>query len=174
MSNENIYSAPQSNVVGVVDKTDEVEAFPRFSAWAVFFLGIPTMGLYNAYWLYSRSKIMNRLSNHSLSTTIPMIYLGIATASFVMSILNSVVFKGSSTIAMVSGVVSLVNFVLYLITAFSLRRELEKVLESSGSSAPSLGGIMVFFFSSIYMQYKINQCIDDRNNSTERETIFSN
>ncbi|RYY73528.1 MAG: DUF4234 domain-containing protein [Gammaproteobacteria bacterium] len=171
MSNENIYSAPQSDVTGVVDKTNEIDTFPRKSAWLVFFLGIPTLGIYSYYWLYTRTKLANSLNTHTVSITIPTMLLILSLVSLAISGLGTV-YKDNIVLSVISAVISIAVFVLYIMSAFSLRTVLRNILESSGSSKPDLNGIMVFFFSSIYMQYKINQCIDERNNNPSRETIF--
>ncbi len=173
MNNENVYSAPQSDVTAVVDQTNEIEIFPRMSAWKVFFLAIPTVGFYSAYWLYSRSKLMNTLPNRSMSMTPVIIMLVLAGLSVPFSILSNV-YKEVAIIGIISGVLSLVHLVFYLMTAFPLRRQLRSTLESSGASDSNLNGVMILFFSAIYMQFKINKCIDERNNVdvADREKIF--
>lgn len=171
MSTENIYSAPQSDVAGVVDTTNEIDAFPRKSAWLVFFLGIPTLGIYSYYWLYTRTQRMNSLPNRKLSIMIPSMLLILTFVSFVVSALGAI-YKGNTVLALVSPLISIIILVLYIISTFSLRGELRNVLESSGASKPDLNGVLTFLFSSIYMQYKINQCIDERNNNPNREKIF--
>ncbi len=171
MSTENIYSTPQSDVTVAADKTNEIDTFPRKSAWLVFFLGIPSLGIYTYYWLYTRTKLTDSLRTHTISTTIPTILLILSIASLAISVLGAV-YKGNTALAVISPIISIAVFVLYIMSAFSLRTVLRNNLESAGSSKPELNGFLVFFFSAIYMQYKINQCIDERNNNPNRETIF--
>jgi hypothetical protein len=163
MTNENIYSAPQSDVAAVVDQTNEIEIFPRMSAWKVFFLAIPTIGFYPYYWLYSRSKLMNSLPDHSVSMTPATIMLALAALSVPFSILSNV-YKDVTMINTISVVLSLINVGFYIVTAFALRRELQHIIQSSGVSVSQIGPLKTFFFNSIYLQYKINECVDARNN----------
>ncbi|HWV15758.1 MAG TPA: DUF4234 domain-containing protein [Cellvibrio sp.] len=161
MTTENIYSAPQSDVTAVLDTSNEIEIFPRISAWMVFFLMIPTLGLYYYYWLYSRTKLVNSLPNRSLSTTIPTIMFSLAILSLPISILQNVN-KELVILAVVSGIISLVNLVFILITLFSFRGALQHILQSSGASDSNLSGIKTFFFGAIFLQYRINKAIDEK------------
>lgn len=163
MTDENIYSAPQSDVTPEVDRTNQIEIFPRMSAWVVFLLAIPTIGFYPYYWLYSRSQLMNTLPNRTLPMTPPLIMLILAALSLLISMLSSV-YKDSTIFSIISAFINVMNVIFYILTTFGLRRELQNIIRVSGVSVSQIGPIKSFFFSAIYLQYKINECIDARNN----------
>ena len=152
---ENPYQVPESNLV---QKTDPslVTNFPRQSAWAVFGLALITLGIYPYFWLYSRAKIVNEIHEKPIS-------LQLVGSLIVLALLNYTTnFWGETMPAAIAVlVVTVVSLVIYIMVVFKFRNRLQDILTRSSGTQYKVGGIMAFFFYSIYFQYKINECSDE-------------
>jgi len=149
----NVYSAPKSDLN--VDDSTGLNHFIRFSAWGVFGLSIITLGIYWIYWLYNRSNIINSIHSNKIAS---WLIVGFVTAYIVnsMSSIAEAFIPENIIIIMATLLSSLAYFVLYIMLVFGMRSRLSTILGTS------LNGVLVFFFSAIYFQYKINEAIDSR------------
>ncbi|AWB68378.1 hypothetical protein C2869_19080 [Saccharobesus litoralis] len=152
---ENAFEAPKADLQSGSGAQDILE-FKRFSAWGVFFLSIITLGIYYLYWLYSRGIQMNEFAQEA------KVKMNALYAYIVLSVLANIlgIFDENTELAIASGVLSLIGFVFYIIAVFSMRAALQEVINKSASEPVKLGGVLTFFFSAIYFQYKTNQAID--------------
>ncbi|QDP02315.1 DUF4234 domain-containing protein [Thalassotalea sp. PS06] len=157
---ENVFEAPQADL-GVHSGNKPILEFKRFSAWGVFLLGIVTLGLYYIYWVYNRSQKTNALSQNKKASLIS-IYIVIACLIGLISL--PFVFVDQQTIANAEGIINLVYFIAWIVAIFSLRSAIAEIINMSGEDAEPvyLNGILTFFFSAIYIQYKINEAIDNQ------------
>lgn len=154
----NPYQAPDSRLT--VDGDDSrILQFKRFSAWGVFGLSIITLGIYPIYWLYSRTMTANTLHEDK----IPQILLYGMLIGLVINLASN--FAGDNELLIMGGAIfSLLYMVCYLMVLFKLRNRLRDFMNGAGGNQYVLNGILTFFFSSIYLQYKINECLDQRSN----------
>lgn len=155
---ENAFEAPKANLTEVSSDKPILE-MKRFSAWGVFFLSIVTFGIYYIYWLISRGNQINKISKGS---QVKMNMLYIYLAFYIGSIILSAVAGEDTTLDLASSLLSLIGAVFYIIGAFSFRRVIEEVASVGSNEPVKLGGILTFFFSSLYFQYKINEAIDNQ------------
>lgn len=153
-----IYQTPEADL-GNQSATDGFKNFKRFTAWGVFGLTIITLGIYPVYWLYTRAQVINGF--HSQKISVPLLQ------AFVASVIGSIVLEATTgilsendAILIVSGLVSLAQLVLYLVVLFSVRNRLVEVL------GRDIGPVLTFFAASIYLQYKINETIDEASEPT--------
>lgn len=154
---ENAFEAPQANLHDT-SLEKPILQLERFSAWGVFGLSIITFGIYFVYWLYTRTPKANELSQENkLSMNILYAYLALYVASFVTSFTAT---DDNTTLVMINFVLSMVNFILYILVVFGLRKVLSEVINKGSTEEIKLGGVLTFFFSVIYFQYKINEAID--------------
>lgn len=149
----NIYKAPESELQVSQEVDGGVENFKRFTAWGVFGLSIITFGIYPLYWLYTRSNILNTFHHNKVSQNILLAFVITIILSYSIGIFSSV-YEENAPLAIADGVLSLVYIVFYLIVLFSLHNRLKEV------TGDNFNPVLTFFFSSIYMQYKINVAID--------------
>ncbi|WP_018014577.1 DUF4234 domain-containing protein [Teredinibacter turnerae] len=150
----NPYSAPQSEVnAPSAGKLSAI--FPRFTAWAVFGLGVITLGIYSFYWLFSRTRQINPVIENPISPLFMGATLGLYFIGFASNIP-----LGNPTVTMVLSLLSLAGSIMFVIWAFRLRSRIHQVANISVSDPSRIGPILTFFFSVIYLQYKINQYID--------------
>ena len=148
--------APLSNDSG--DRGDNsIMKFKRFSAWWVFLLSIITFGIYPLYWMVSRTTTINTLHEQKIPTGLIVAMV----AATVLSILSGLLDEENTTLLIISAVVNIAYMVLYLIVLYTMRNRLRDIMNRSSHSTYAIGPILTFFFSVIYFQYKINQCIDE-------------
>jgi hypothetical protein len=151
-SEENIFAAPEAELTNKTMQNKPVLQFQRISAWFVFFIGLITLGIYNVYWLYSRTLIANNLTKEN-KVNINLLYSYVSL--FSIGIVASIADIGS-----LSFIVQIINLVVYIFLVFSIRRALIEIINAGSETHTHLNGILTFLFSSIYFQYKINEAID--------------
>ncbi len=149
---ENIYQSPSSDLD--VSEGGDIANFKRFSAWGVFGLSVITLGIYPAYWLYSRSKVLNSFHENGISFVLLNAFLLFVFLSFSIGILSGVI-PENTILAAVNGIISIPYFVIYLVILFKFRGRIKDI------SGGQVGPVLTFFGSAIYLQYKINAFIDN-------------
>ncbi len=156
---DNAFEAPKADLSDTNNDKPILE-IERFSTWYVLLLSIITLGIYNLYWLYSRSAKINTLAQDK-KTNVTALYAYICL--FVLYNLMSF-FNDPNATSMIAGLLTfafaIANLVAYVMTVFSMRWSVAEVINKGGEEHVHLGGIMTFFFSSLYFQYKINEAID--------------
>ncbi len=157
---QNAFEAPKADLSTPATSNPILE-MKRFSAWGVFGLTIITFGLYYLYWLYTRMNKINSLS------TVAKANLTALYAYIVISVVNNAgsFFIDETQLVLASlGLIALalVGFVALLISIYSTRRALSEVINKGSQEEVKLGGVLTFFFSVIYFQYKINEAIDNQ------------
>lgn len=155
-----VYQTPESDLSENLN-LGAMGNFNRFTAWGVFGLAFITLGIYPAYWLYSRSKIMNKFHDNKISSGLINFFVAMIFVSFPMSFMAEF-YSDNLTLVGLNGVVSIVYMVAYLIVLYSLRNRLMEV------TGLKVGPVLTFFGNAIYLQYKINEAIDSTNGNTEK------
>ena len=152
---ENPYIAPSAKLNNSADKSNR-HKFKRFTAWGVFALTIITLGVYPIYWLYSRATVVNTIHEKPISS-------GLLVSLVVVTILSLVSNSfGESDVALISaGVIAVAYMVIYFMVLFKVRNRLVDIINDSSDTVYKLGPVMTFFFFTIYLQYKINEYIDE-------------
>ncbi len=138
----------------------DIRMFPRFSAWGVFGLAMVTFGIYYTYWLYSRTKILNRLTP---ADPIPS-GLGIAAILLMACTIAFEIARGAygddGFIRVVASVASLTSSAANLIWVFMFRNRLNQHSQAQPRRGYWVYGLPTFFLQPLYLQYKINEQID--------------
>ncbi len=154
------FTAPEANLANVSEEKPVLE-LERFSAWGVLGLSIITMGIYYLYWLYSRGNKVNSL------TTTAKVKIGMLVVYIVWTLISNViqyVFPPEDPTFLIGfGIVTIAMIIPYVLAVFSFRKALEEIINAGTSETVALGGVLTFFFSAIYFQYKINEAIDNQN-----------
>jgi len=158
----NAYAAPEATLESSFRAGDEISAFPRFSTCWVLLLSIVTLSIYMFYWLYSRTRILNRLMPDSpISVWLYGPTIALVIANFVIGFLDG--FYGSVVmLSLLSSLCGMLSTILLIVWVFSFRNRLNRLAGSGKSSACYAGPILTFFLGIWYMSYKINQLIDHR------------
>jgi len=170
----NVYSPPESEVT--VSAYGNINLFNRFSAWYTIILILLTLGLYLPYWLHTRTKILNQIVHHQIST----IFTGAAILLYIVfwvMLMAESAFVEFSIFADVMQyftylpILDMISNVVILVWVFKFRNRLQKTFSSSDFG---IGIIPTFFFQIIYLQYKINQLIDDRQHNKPSKRTLDN
>lgn len=151
----NLYKAPEANLVSNVEGEHPILKFKRFSTWGVFGLSVITMGYYNYYWLLSRTKTANLVSEKQ--TSLVPTYLAIA-----FGVVSLILTYGgfSAELAMVGLGLSFVSGILMLYSVFALRNRLVELTNKGAANPEKMGGIKTFFLNVFFLNYRINKNID--------------
>ena len=147
----NPYKAPESDVLNR-NLECKVSNFKRFSAWGVFGLGFITLGIYYVYWIYTRTQVINEFHTRKIATGPAIGLVIVVIISFLFGIYSGAT---EQTNALFEGVINIAYFVLYLVAVFAIRGCLIEIADRK------ISGVLTFFFSAIYLQYKINEAIDE-------------
>lgn len=152
-SESSIYKAPEASLETGTDSSG-VHNFERFSAWGVFGLSLITLGIYPAYWLYTRSKRVNSFHHNKISMGLLNTFIAAVIVSFIIGFLIEAVDLGDAFL-MLSGLLQILYFILYLVVLFTFRSRLKEI------TGAKVNPVLTFFAAAIYLQYKINKCIDN-------------
>jgi len=142
------------------DTQYDIEIFPRLSAWAVLGLIIITLGFYMIYWMVSRASILNTRSEYTISKIFTFIAIILAIFSF-LGLFVDLFYPESYGLIVLRTIVLLVAFIWNMIFIFKIRHRINVMTGSLGGETTHMKGIFTFFFTAIYMQYKLNQMIDE-------------
>ena len=149
------YRTPDAPLNRAHDNRD-ILRFKRFTAWGVLGLSIITLGIYPVYWMVTRAQVINLFHEDRISPV--LLYLLVIATVFSMATF----FLGASeTEVIISGVITLVYFTFYLIVLFKIRNRLQEIVNHTSDQRYKINIVLTFFFYTIYLQYKINECIDD-------------
>lgn len=165
---ENPYAAPQADLEVQRDSGD-LSVFPRFSTWWVLLLSIVTLGIYFFWWIYDRTRKLNTIAENKVPMGLVISYIIISlSAAFLPPVLISSMLNnpqanvnGILFVSMLGNLLSLASLVLLEVWAFKFRNRLNTLTDSQGQDTWAGGG-MTFFFTGIYLSYKINQHLDRR------------
>lgn len=152
-----VYKAPEADLV-VDDSNGDITNFKRFSAWGVFGLSIITIGIYGVYWLYTRTKVLNEFSEKKISPFL----INSNIVLYCINMLSGLIPESQVELIIAGGILSLVYVVFNLVWVFTMRARLHDVASARDRHYFSIGPILTFFFQHIYLQYKINQYIDNQ------------
>lgn len=158
MDTNNLENSPYATPTADLDlKGSEnlIAHFKRISAWAVFGLSIITLGIYPAYWLYDRSKVLNSIIENKISDILLNIFIGLVILSIAVGFWSG--FSPEIAIlATANSIISVLYMIAYIVVLFSFRNRLAELTNGN------INGIITFFASALYLQYKINQAIDNQ------------
>jgi len=151
---QNAFEAPKADLSTPATENPILE-MKRFTAWGVFGLTIVTFGIYFIYWMFTRVNNVNRISKVAKASILAVyIYIG-------ASIISNVFMYGFMLMN-VSLILSLISIIAFYVAIYSLRRALIEVINKGTNEPVKIGPIKTFFFNIIYIQYKINEAIDNQ------------
>ena len=159
----NPYVPPESDLSGNADEGKAaLNEFERFSAWGVFFLSVITLGIYQIYWIFTRTRTLNEISERKISATFVNTTVSLYVVHIVMSAVDTYLGSSNEALTIASGLSSVLVAVLAIVWVFGFRNRLHEVMGVAKGDALWFGPVLTFFFQEIYLQYKINQVIDEQ------------
>ena len=131
----------------------ELVPLPPNWHWAIILiLGIITRQLFNLVWALIQANWARKLSGDNK----PMVLVAMYPAGMVAGVLMMVLFRGDS-LAALGGLFILGGAIVYIVGMFSIRGAMEDYYNSTENIGLRMSGVMTFFFSTVYIQYHINQ-----------------
>jgi GYF domain 2 len=131
----------------------ELVPLPPNWHWAIILvLGVITRQLFNLVWALIQANWARRLINDNK----PMVLVAMYPAGMVAGIMMTILFRGQ-TLADLGGLFILAGAIVYIVGVFSIRAAMEEYYNSTENIGLQMSGVMTFFFSTVYIQYHINQ-----------------
>jgi hypothetical protein len=161
MSAYNPYTPPKAPLETVAEGAARIEEMPRFSAWWVLLLEIVTFGLYVPYWLFTRSRRLNKVWPGAIDGFLVWTALAVIGASYLGS-LGEILEPDNRGMHVLSKALGFGQFVAVLIWVYTLRNRLNRIIGAQEEDERWIGPVATFFFQILYLQYKVNQAIDAR------------
>jgi len=153
-------ASPNSSSDNNASPSGPMQRLPRVPTLTIVAYSILSLGLYGTYWLYTRTQIINQVHDKKIPMAVPHAIIGLLLINFIFSIMS-----GSNPenmeyreLVTISGLCfSLGN--LYWI--FLLRNRIHRITLAGERSLFWLNGIFTFLLQVLYLQYKINEYIDN-------------
>jgi hypothetical protein len=131
---------------------DLVPLPPNWHWSLILILGLFTRQLFNLVWALIQANWARKLSGDNK----PMVLVAMYPAGMIAGILMTVFFR-SDGMAGLGAIFILAGAIVYLVGVFSIRAAMEDYYNSTENIGLQLGGVMTFFFSTVYIQYHINK-----------------
>lgn len=137
-----------------------MQSLPRISTWRVVAFSILSLGIYNTYWLFTRTQLINRLHDEKIPMSVPHTVIGLLLVNFIFSIMSGANPDNTDyhELASLSGLFFSLGNVFWV---FMLRHRIHRMTLAGEKSLFWLNGIFTFLFQVAYLQYKINEYIDN-------------
>ena len=117
-----------------------------------------TLSIYPWFWIFSRKKILNQLTESKITESLPVIFVITSILSVFLQGYGETQLDGESAIAL-SGLFQLISFVLMVVIAFQMKKVLEE-FSVNNEMKISYNGFLTFLLSFMYINYKLNENID--------------
>ena len=117
-----------------------------------------TLSIYPWFWVFSRKKILNQLTESKITESLPVIFVITSILSVFLQGCGETQLDGESAIAL-SGVFQLISFVLMVVIAFQMKKVLEE-FSVNNEMKISYNGFFTFLLTFMYINYKLNENID--------------
>lgn len=141
-------------------KRHALQALPRVSVWAVLVLSIISLGLYYTYWLFTRTQIINRVTDRPISMILVHSVLGLLMLNLIVSFVSGYN-PENEQYRQLAGIIGLSYSLLNLFWVFTLRQRLHKMTQAGERSLFWINGLWTFLFQVLYLQFKINEYIEE-------------
>lgn len=133
-----------------VVETPTVPLPPNLHWSIVLLLGIFTLQIFNMIWALVQANWARRLSNDNKALVLVAMY----PAGLFAIIFGAALYPAG--IRPFAALLRLVIAIVYIIGMFSIRSAMEEYYNSTENIGLQMSGVMVFFFSTVYIQYWIN------------------
>jgi len=152
--------SPDSSNVNNGSPSGPMQRLPRIPTLNIVAYSILTLGLYGTYWLYTRTQIINQFHDKKIPMAVPHAIIGLLLINFIFSIMSGTNPENMEYREMVT--ISGLCFSLgNLYWVFLLRNRIHRITLAGEKSLFWLNGIFTFLFQVFYLQFKINEYIDD-------------
>ena len=117
-----------------------------------------TLTIYLWFWVFSRKKIINQLTESKINESLPVLFVITAILSSVLEVYGGTQLNGGSAIGL-SLLLQLISIVLMIVIAFQMKKVLKEFSDNNEMKI-SYNGFFTFLFNFWYINYKLNENID--------------
>ncbi len=145
---------------------DPPHALKKMSVLLLIFLGVITGGIYYGFWFLRARKAVNDLETPEKLENFSPIFSIVMYATAVLSYILTGFFEETRDFEAAEGFeiigdsTAIIGYIFIIISAFKVRRILDDHFNRHLKQGVTFSGVMTFFFSPLYLQYKINR-LDD-------------
>jgi GYF domain 2 len=147
---------PASVAVTASAPPEPLVPLPPNLHWAILLiLGLLTRQIFNCAWAFVLANWARKLSG----TNKAMVYVAMYPAGIFSGMVGIAVGAGTNRqiLAVVGGVLFLAGLIFYIVGIFKIRDAMEDYYNSTEKIGLQLSGAMTFFFSTVYLQYHVNE-----------------
>lgn len=129
------------------------------SVFFIVFLTVITYGIYIPVWFLNRKDIFNDMNSEEKLSDGPIIFLLTIFIISAVMLIPSILFMETELGIMIDALDRIITFVggiIILVLSFKIRKILSEHYKTN------LLGVATFFFTLFYLQYKINQFLDNK------------
>jgi len=134
--------------VAIAPEIQLVPLPPNLHWSIVLILGLVTRQLFNLVWALLQGNWARKLSGDNK----PLVLVAMYPAGMVAGLLTMVLFH----FAALGGLLIIAGAIIYLVGMFSIKAAMEEYYNSTENVGLQLSGAMTFFFSTVYIQNRIN------------------
>ncbi|MBU2705978.1 DUF4234 domain-containing protein [Zooshikella marina] len=160
------YTAPSSDISTNSSENDSICQLPRVNLLIVFSLIFFSLGIYYYYWMFSRTKIINRVCDRKISPLLSSLVVVLFVGSLILGLyLLFAVRLGwdyDSQIILAESVVNYSCLITSIFWLFAIRDRLHYMCKANKRSSFWMNWFFTFLGAALYLQYKINQVIDHK------------
>ena len=128
--------------------------------------GIITLGFYEYFWIFSRKKALNKISESKVSGSLPIIFVIIGILAFGLGFYSGVLGTGNvfdrergKSFTEYANICLIVSIIFRVVIAFSMKKVLKEFSDNNEMNI-SYNGFLTFFLNFVYINYKVNENID--------------
>ncbi len=163
-----IYKPPSSDVTPKTgESVGNIFIFERFSTWYVLGLSIVTLNLYAAYWLYTRTKKLNKIVHFKISMSFCQITAFLYFLSYAVFLFQEFGEVTDPYFVISSLVLDLGANVLILVWVYKFRNRLKDEFPNENTH---IGIVAPFFFLHLFLQYKLNELLENNQHNKQMQT----
>jgi hypothetical protein len=148
MGNIPAMAVPGGGTVAIASETQLVALPPNLHWSIVLILGLITRQLFNLVWALLQGNWARKLSGDNK----PLVLVAMYPAGMVAGLLTIVLFRLSA----LGGLFIIAGAITYLVGVFSIKAAMEEYYNSTENIGLQMSSVITFFFSTVYIQYKIN------------------
>lgn len=135
-----------------------IETLQKESTWKLFFLSLVTLGVYMAYYIRSRSALINEHLEETQKIPSGFVkFIFIWTWVSLPVGIGSLLMLENYTIQGISNAMDFVFSICILVWAFTARSRMNRLLGAEKGEEEWFHGLWTFLFPVLYFNYKINK-----------------
>jgi hypothetical protein len=118
---------------------------------------IITLGIYPLFWVISRKKIINQLTESKITESLPTIMIIAYILGSFLQVYGAS--QGQEGVTAIGGLSNIIYYVLWIVISFQMKNVLKEFSDKNEMKI-SYNGFFTFLFTFAYINYKLNENID--------------